>query len=499
MFIIDFFNALVEYVLNVINELPAHAGNPVSAGAFLFLNGGWILVVVMCFVVLEHLWIEWKEELFEHSTKYILLMVEVPRLNEQTVKAIENIFAMTWGTGGKPDFIGKYIKGWAPNKFAFEIVSNEGHIHFYIRCREKMRDIVEAAVYSEYPLAEIVEVEDYIAAYPKTWPNAEYDITGTEYVLTNPDNYPIKTWPFFEDKLIGEFKDPLANVIEMLNKLGLGEMLSFQIAITPTDSEWKKTSEDLIAKIAGIPPKAAKHSPGFIGLFLHEIMEIAEMVVHTFVGSKHAEPPKDMKTAKVAFTPLEKEALDGLSMKASKLGFKTKIRAIYISKKGAGKGGARLGELGAALSSFASHNLNSFKRYGPSGIKQEYAWHKSMWAYWLSFGFYRPAPLRMVTLYSNWKNRTIGTHAPGYIMCTEELASLWHFPSMATKSPLLRKIEAKRAEPPSNVPFRADIIFPSQRKELEAHGTPAPAHDEPHGHGKAHGKAQDVPENLPFV
>ncbi|MEI7741109.1 MAG: hypothetical protein WCJ29_01240 [bacterium] len=500
MFILDFLNALYQHVLGVLNEMPAHSTNPISAGWFLFLNGGWIIVVVFSIVTIEHLWVEWLEEKWEHAQTYILLNVEVPRLNEQSPKAIENIFAMVWGTGGKPQFIPKYVKGWGPNRMSFEIVSHEGHIHYYIRCRDKIRDLVEAAVYSEYPLAEIQQVEDYVDAYPRKWPNEEYDMAGTEFVMTNKDNYPIRTWPFFEDKLIGEFKDPLAHVIEVMNKLGQGELLSFQLAITPADSEWKKTSEALIAKIAGIPVKEEKHAPGLIKLFVSEAYNMVELVVHTFFGAKGSEVKKDEKTVKMAFTPLEKEALDGLSMKASKVGFKTKMRAAYLAPKGAGKGGARLSELSAALAGFASHNLNSFGRHWPSAIKSDYSWHKGIWSYYLTFGFYRPAPIRTMNMFSNFRGRSIGTAAAPYIMCTEELATLWHFPTALIKSPLLRKIEAKRSEPPSNVPFREDMLFPSQIKDAAAHGSPEPKQE---SHGGGHGgheePSQEVPENLPFV
>lgn len=499
MFIVDFVRALYDYVLATVNELPLHTGDPISAAWFLFLRGGWILVVVFCIVTIEHLWVEWREEIFEHNTKYIVLAVDVPRMNEQTPKAVENIFSTLWGTGGKPDFMAKYVKGWAINRYAFEIVSNEGHIRYYIRCRDKMRDIVEAAVYSEYPLAEIQQVEDYADAFPAKWPNPDYDIQGAEFLLSNKDNFPLRTWPFFEDKLIGEFKDPLANMIEAMNKLGPGEALAFQLCLTPADSEWKKGSEALIAKIAGVPVKAEKHHDGFVLTLLKEVYEILEMVVKTFVGSKEGEAKKEDKPTPRMPTPLEREQLEGLSVKASKVGFLSKVRVVYIAKKGAGKGGARVAEIGAALSNFASNNLNSFKRHGASGIKGDFGWQKHMWSYWMSFGFYRPAPIRTFYLGVNWRKRNIKTAGIPYILCTEELASLWHFPTMEIKSPLLRKIEAKRAEPPANVPFRDDFTFPSQIKDAASHGVkPEPA-AKGHGDTHAHGKAQDVPENLPFV
>ena len=39
------------------------------------------------------------------------------------------------------------------------------------------------------------------------------------------------------------------------------------------------------------------------------------------------------------------------------------------------------------------------------------------------------------------------------ILNVEELATLWHFPSLLVKSPLVKKAEAKRGEPPVGLPI----------------------------------------------
>ncbi len=54
-----------------------------------------------------------------------------------------------------------------PAVTALEIVSLEGVIHFYLRCESKFKPRVEAAIYSQYPNVEIIEVEDYVNLLPK--------------------------------------------------------------------------------------------------------------------------------------------------------------------------------------------------------------------------------------------------------------------------------------------------------------------------------------------
>ncbi|MDZ4229552.1 MAG: hypothetical protein U1C53_00250, partial [Candidatus Veblenbacteria bacterium] len=43
-------------------------------------------------------------------------------------------------------------------------------------------------------------------------------------------------------------------------------------------------------------------------------------------------------------------------------------------------------------------------------------------------------------------------HGEGFILNTEELATLYHFPVVTVKAPLVKKTEAKKAEPPFGLP-----------------------------------------------
>ncbi|MBI5731892.1 MAG: hypothetical protein HY982_00850 [Candidatus Magasanikbacteria bacterium] len=40
------------------------------------------------------------------------------------------------------------------------------------------------------------------------------------------------------------------------------------------------------------------------------------------------------------------------------------------------------------------------------------------------------------------------------ILNTEELATVFHFPIVTVESPLLRRLETRKGEPPANIPFR---------------------------------------------
>ena len=68
----------------------------------------------------------------------------------------------------------------------------------------------------------------------------------------------------------------------------------------------------------------------------------------------------------------------------------------------------------------------------------------------------------------NYRNRS-GRGAPPYVLNIEELATIYHFPMVSVKAPLVKKTEAKRAEPPPSLPTddrypRIPVAPPKQAK-----------------------------------
>src|SRR5690606_34574244 len=158
------------------------------------------------------------------------------------------------------DAFEKYWLGKFNPSFSFEIVSIDGYVQYFIQTPKKYRDLVESAIYSQYPEAEISEVPDYTKNVPKNYPDPEWDAFGTEYVLKKNEAYPIRTYTEFEDKSSEEFmfKDPISAILELMGSLKHGEQLWFQIRLTPTDEEWQKKGEDVVNKMLGIKKEAKK-------------------------------------------------------------------------------------------------------------------------------------------------------------------------------------------------------------------------------------------------
>ena len=56
-------------------------------------------------------------------------------------------------------------------------------------------------------------------------------------------------------------------------------------------------------------------------------------------------------------------------------------------------------------------------------------------------------------LMTGYQRRSWGTGANPVFLNVEELATIWHFPTITIKAPLVKKSESKRAEPPSGLPI----------------------------------------------
>src|SRR3989338_8525800 len=98
---------------------------------------GWIMIA------LDH-----RQGKFLSEQKWVVLAIDVPE-NEQSPKAVENIFAIVKGTKAVITAKEKWIFGRFLLPTSFEIVSIDGYIQFFIHTNAKFRDHLEAAIYSQ--------------------------------------------------------------------------------------------------------------------------------------------------------------------------------------------------------------------------------------------------------------------------------------------------------------------------------------------------------------
>lgn len=417
-------------------DIFAILGGIISSIVKVFSWVWWIAIPLALFFVAVDLWTNYVRIKYLKSVKYKLLEIRIPANLVKTPKSMENIFSTFHAMKISVDsFKKKYIEGKVQLWLSLEMVGNGGGISFYIRTPEEFRNLVEAQIYAQYPQTEIVEVDDYVNLISKDLPNKYYDLFGAEYQFARPSPYPIRTYEFFEEIKEEKRIDPLASIIETMSKLKSDEKIWIQILIKYPKDDWKKEADELVGKLAGKKaPQKDESLWSWIILFFINLIK-APFVPPEWGGA----PEKEAPASKVSFlTPGEKEIVDSIETKAAKLGFETVIRFLYIDKRDAFSR-LNISSIMGALNQFNTQNLNSFKVHKETMTKADPPFKA------------QKEFLKKRQLYNAYRLRSFRGGLKT-ILNTEELATIYHFPIVAVEGPSLRRIEAKKGEPPINLP-----------------------------------------------
>lgn len=206
-------------------------------------------------------WMLYVNTTWNKSLKWTTIEIKLPREINKSPEATEIFLRSLIEGGGLGTWYKEKWEGRVPNYASLEIASLEGVIHFYIYLEKKLKPRVEAAIYSQYPNVEIVELaEDYMDQLPKvtrfkdsaaTWASEWVFTKGGEAEVGNKDKtgkgddtidkltykgdmYPIKTykdWGLDKDPKEMYKHDPLTYVLEQMGAMGKGEYFVYQILI----------------------------------------------------------------------------------------------------------------------------------------------------------------------------------------------------------------------------------------------------------------------------
>jgi hypothetical protein len=423
------------------------------AWIFLIKYWGWALVLYffLRYVAYPEYMLYIQTRWVKNNVKMTILAVDVPKRNEQSVQAMENFFDHLQGAHGTITKWAKYIEGEFQLGFSCEIVSIEGNVQFLIRTPSHWRNLVEAAIYSQYPDAEITEVNDYVQSVPRWYPNDTHDIWGCEFSLSNKNVYlPIKTYTKFEHRFTEVFADPMAAMLENMSLIGPGENMWLQILIRPLEVGWgREGGEKAINKLLKIPPKAA--SKGILGSITELGAGLASEFTNQIAGitpaSGSIEKKEESQFKMMNLTPGQKEQLEAIERKTAKLAFDTKVRYLYIAEKDKMNKALGVNGMVGVIKQWTDMNLNGFKPMlketgtnSPQYILIDY--RRNSRRNWLLGGYI---------------TRDIVRGMIAKPMCSEELASFWHFPSMYVKAPLLKKTEFTKVAAPVGLPFEERV------------------------------------------
>ncbi len=371
------------------------------------------------------LWIYYVQANYLAKTKYILLEIKVPKEMHKSPLAMEVVLGALFQTGMEATWVDRYIKGQSRPWFSLELVSIEGSVHFFIWAPVFFRKLIESQVYAQYPEIEIHEVPDYTKHVPYGEEESDWTMWGTEFKLAKADPYPIKTYvdygladnPKEEQKI-----DPMTATLEFLGSAEKDEQIWIQILIRATKGN------RVPGKIFGKKVE-----------WKDEAKELVEELKEKAIGQKKPDEVASFKP----MTKGETDVIAAIEKSVSKLGFDTGIRGIYLAKKEKFNAINIVGLIGSTRQ-YNSNSLNGFK---PSNTT-------SLDYFWQDFKGVRVS-MKKAKMFNAYIRRSF-FHPPykrkSFILNTEELATIYHFPGGVAETPTFEKIESKKGEPPVNLP-----------------------------------------------
>jgi len=414
-----------------------------SVGKFLLILLPITLPIMLVYVfwVIRFRWLTMK---FVASQKTCLLEIKLPKEIFKSPAGME-IFFSQLTPGGAGGWTEAFLDGKTRPFFSFEIVSIGGNVRFFVYCSQaKFKNLVESQLYAQYPNIEIFEVkeeDDYTKMI--NFDTVKYNMYGLQYRLTQPDPYPIKTYIDYglDKDQKDEYKvDPITSLLEFLGSMKQGENVWFQILIQRHEKEGKfhgtlDEAKDLKAEI-----KKA-------------IEEIR----------KETLPPDSDDGTTIKFpnpTKGQSERIAALERSASKTAFDCMIRTLYIYETTEGIfNPGNIGALIGCVKQYNSNTLNGFKPGVMTDASDTYKDFARLVPFVKGFmnrriarvkkGLFHAYKLRSFFQYpyKNYENKP-------FVLTTEELATIFHFPSgMVSQTPTLKRVESRKSEAPSNLPI----------------------------------------------
>lgn len=329
-----------------------------------------------------------------------LLVLEIPKANDKSELAAEQLFASLHGILRDKEEL--KLNNGVQEHLSFEIASVNGQIRFYVWVPRALRSFVEGQMYSQYPTVQIRKAdEDYV-----THEREHSVVYSSEITLSASEMLPIKTFQNFE-------VDPLAGITGALAKLeSTGEEVWIQILARPIADSWHKNSDSWVKSI-----KKGKASFAING---DSLSWLARALSALWM------PPEEGKSGGAAkeVSERDKTRISEAEKKATKLGYKVKIRLVYLGDSTV-NARLRMQAIVGTFKQFNSTNLNGFKMSGASFKKEDIAAYRSRHF----------------------------SSTDGFILNIEELASVFHLPHTNVETPNVVWASSKTAEPPSKLPI----------------------------------------------
>lgn len=295
---------------------------------------------------------------------------------------------------------------------------------FYVAVPRRLSAAVEKAVQGIFPEASVEHAKDYNIFNPQG------SAAAAVLTLARSRFYPIRSYQKLET-------DPMRELTNVFTKLAAeGEGAALQIIARPARLKWQmKLRAHAKLLFEGKRPKEGLEKA---------VDTITEMIRSPSPPSSTQQTSQQQAALpQKRLTPLEEEIVRGLENKASKSLFETNIRIIASAGTRVRAEGILQG-LQLAFAQFTDPNSNSFYARQATGAALKDAV--------FDFSF---------RLFDERNMMVLGS---------EELTSLFHFPSVPMATPNVKGVKAREAPPPPTLPSDGILlgynVFRNETREI---------------------------------
>ena len=321
-----------------------------------------------------------------------------------------------------------------------EIGNVEGKIALFVRATEGSAQLAESQLYAQYPDVDIERAR----IDPLDLGEGE-EAVSLDLLLADPEVFPIKRHPQFDDILTRVNVDPIAGITSALSRYTVpGMRAHVQIIMKPIGGRFRRRAIRFLPILTkGIPSVSQPYQRFFTRIQLARgWKKYLYMPVSIFMGGFRAWPgfskfgkgapsittgeimdssdPEEEEIRKASSRSHDREdpvaaALD----KVNRLLFLCNVRLTVVCPKGQkAEAQKKLTEIAGSFRQFSLPQSNAFK---PGKVRE------------------------CQQLDSSFK-------VTPYILSTEEVATLWHLPTILVQTPNIDWVLSKKLEPPINLP-----------------------------------------------
>lgn len=281
------------------------------------------------------------------------------------------------------------------------------------RCPDKLAAVVEGQLYAQYPDCKVERLPDDALAPPTD------HAAATAEMRLEPELFPCKRYGQFEDTLNRQTADPLTAILLTLarDKQNLRSLV--EIVIYPASGKRRTRAANVLRRFAR-PFFRSHHRLAHLylaaSLSPSRSLRLCGWLLGRLAATPASHGQEDALHTSGSRLHEREEELQAGADKLGKLLFEARIRVTVFASSAAAAGArSKLAEIAGAFGQFSIPRLASFH--------------------------VRPTKRRFPRC------------SPTFLLSTEEVATLWHPPTLTVRAPTMRTVESREFEPPVALPL----------------------------------------------